>query len=365
VEAADHIVTTAVGEIVAANRGQLSLYDTLNFLTYRVDPSLSRLALDEHVDRAAAEQTLQNWVLELSTVQMERRLRLIVENLNVDGEIPQFFGVQLTRVSDDERQTLYDDALIPNPRTSALGFAELNAPGDQSWAFDWGIRQVEQFLNLLRGCGGLGSFHPVRIMGRNPVVDEPVIQQQTAQGWHTTARTAYGNSQVSFARVRGDLLAAFSQAQIDQLVAATTGNCSKMFSAVVGSLETIGEAWKPHLVTSRIMMVSSALEMMVGARTSDDVAFRGQTAAIAERATFLAGGNTLDARREFDKRVRKVYGLGSGVRHGDRPNVSDADVIELATITRQVAQALLDRPDIGTPQDLDAWVQTLRYTTEP
>jgi hypothetical protein len=61
--------------------------------------------------------------------------------------------------------------------------------------------------------------------------------------------------------------------------------------------------------------------------------------------------------------VRTLYSKGSAVRHGARPDISPDDIAELTVITRRVALALLERPDLHNSEELDRWVQEMRYTT--
>jgi hypothetical protein len=226
---------------------------------------------------------------------------------------------------------------------------------------------VQRFLNLIQGCGADivlgGRFHPPHILNRNPIVERTPIRELTFSGPRTTLLIGYGATQLRFARVLADFLVLLTPEQTDRLVMATSGATSPVLGALVASLETLGESCKPHEHPARLLLISSALEMLVGARWSGDVSYRGQNAAVAERATFLVGGTNMAERLRFDRRVRDLYGKGSGVRHGDRPEVSRDEVVELASVARQVAIALLDRADsIRTREDLDTWVQQMRYS---
>ena len=178
------------------------------------------------------------------------------------------------------------------------------------------------------------------------------------------SRTEVGSAQRYGAKVLADLLAPLNTEQCDRLVAATTGGSTKMLDAVVASLETLGEACKPNLPPVRMLLASSAFEMMVGASWSDDVSFRGQTAAIAQRTAFLIGAPYAESRKQVDRDVRRLYTKGSAVRHGRLPDVLPDEVVELAATVLRVAQALLDRADELTDrQKLDTWVQDMSYAT--
>ncbi len=360
----------AVKAVVRANPEQLSYADTAHALTYQLDPSLAFFAAAAMpVDMAKLRGVLQNRVLELANARMSRRLQFIVRNLTVDDQVPNFFGVELRRPTDDEMQALYDEPSIKRDlQTNAVGLVNVKAPGDQQTAFQWGIRRVERFLNLLQGCGSevilSGRFHPPHILNRNPVLERTHVRELTPMGTQTTHLIGYGATAVRFARVRADLLSLLSPVQLDRLVSGTEQPPNSMLTAVIASFETLGEACKPHQDTTRMLLVSSALEMLVGARASADVSYRGQTAAVAERATFLVGGDTVDDRMKFDKRVRALYDKGSGVRHGGHPEIGREEIVELASITRRVASALLDGSEpIGSHEELDRWVQVMRYTT--
>jgi hypothetical protein len=367
---ADAILRPVVEELVQSNPTQLSYSDTVPVLTYDTQPSLMRVALSESpwvggpVDRHALALALQARISELANARTSRRLQFVVENLAVDGDVPRFFDIEFAQATDDERQSLYDDPHIRNPVTSAVAFATLDAPGDRTVAFEWGIRRVERFLNLIQGCGSdheFGAFYPIHVIDQPPAEVNTVVRELVSGHWATSVRT---HPLVRHARVNADLLSGLTERQIGRLVEATTStNTTRLLTAIEVCLETLGEGFKPNLPSTRMLLDCSALEMLVGGLFAEDVSFRGSTAAIAERSTFLVGGDTASERQDFDRRVRSLYSKGSRVRHGGRPDIGSDDVAELLAITRRVALALLDRPDLQNSRQRDGWVQLIRYTT--
>lgn len=363
---AEELFRAAAEEVVQSNPSQLSYPDTAHSLTYGSDLSLWALGHADAPKETVLEADLCQQILGLANSRSTQSLQFIIENLVVDGEAPHFFSVELFSPTPEEMQRLYDDPLIPGPHTKAIVFANVNAPGDQTVAFEWGRRQVDRYLDLVTGCGSefmLGTVYPVHILGRNPILDSTPYRLLGDHAPHTIVRSGHGSDR-RHARLSADLLAPLAQTHLNRLLLATTDSCSPLLDSVVAGLETLGEACKPNLTSTRMLLASSALEMMLGAESSDMATFRSQTAAIAERAAFLIGGTTFPERLNVDRRVRDLYSKGSAVRHGRRPDITADDVGELAIIARRVALALLDRSDqIGDQDKLDIWVRQMRYTT--
>lgn len=365
------VFRSGVQEVVNANPEQLSFSDTEHALTYSSlgGISLSALALDTpNLDKAKLEQVLSDLILELVNKRTSRRLEFLVENVVVNKPAPPFFNVEFVRVSDDDLQRLYKETLVPRPKVNAMAFARVEAPGDSTMAFRWGVRQVERYLNLLRGCGMRfllgGRVRPLRLVDRNPVDERTAYRelgQYGASGW--TMRFAPFEEYV-YARVHEDLLSCLEGERTDTLVSATKGPTTELLEAAVRSLETLGEACKPNSNTTKILLVSSAFEMLLGYDSGDHLAFRGQTAALCERAAFIVGGPTAEGHKEVDRRVRDLYGKGSGVRHGRNPDVSENEIGELASITQKVAVTILDRANQWKkPADIDKWLSNMRNGT--
>jgi hypothetical protein len=377
---AEELLRSAIADVVASNEAQLSMLEAERALTFQTYPSLRRFALAEPAacDPKAASvdelrSVLRAKILELAGQDRARPLQFIVEHVEVDETGPEFFGVRLVAATPAEIECLYKSDLAPRPETNGMAFAHVEALGDDTKAWWSGLDRVDQFLDLLMGCGcdrmlsdparKTPDTRPIRIVGRNPAVErvpiiqgagprqDPTVQLMPGFGWRTAATS--------------EPLAALSASQRDALLPATlaTGEKPKsMATAIVASLETLGEVCTTGHGPSKILLASSELEMLVGARTSE-MSFQGQTVAVAERATWLISeGLSADQRIALNENISRLYDKGSRVRHGERVDVDASDVVELATLTRNVAVALLDRPELADHSALDAWVKQRRFS---
>lgn len=362
---ANQLFGLAVEEVVKSNPKQLSVEDTRRALTYQYGsgPSLNTLALaPERTDKDQLREALTKQILQLANMRRSQKLEFIVENVVLKNPAPAFLGVELIPIPDEHMQKLHNDDLVPRILSTALAYARVEAFGDSTMAFNRALETVQRYLNLLRGCGVqllLGQrLLPLRVVRAEPS-DERVAYRDRPGAGAWTLRTF---DIVRGVRVYEDLLSSFNQERINTLVSATTGTTTALLDAVTSSLETLGEATKRHSNATRILLISSALEMLVGYGATDTINFRGQTASIAERATFLIGEASVEGRTKMDRRIGRLYGKGSAVRHGSRPDISDDDVGELADLTHKVAMALIDRSkEWREPRDIDDWVKNMRY----
>ena len=376
---AETVFASAVRNIVGLARGLLSESDTTTAIMSRgrstglTDLALAQPSLAEHeIERHLVE--LIAGLLEHATT--TREIELFIEPLHVDGPVPQFFGVDLQEVTGQRLQELYDMPLAGpffKSRSNRIALARTVVAGDETTAHLRAIQRVERCMNLLRGCGG--DFMFSEGVFRFGLIDHADPMLSTIIGEHTSPQLRYSPSTIRFlcpfgktqvAKVVGNLISGLSAEQLSRLKDATADDSqstsqTKLALRIVAGLEVLGSASREELNSTKMLLLSSALESLVGGE-SDELSFRGVTAMLAERVTFLVSDTNLQARNTADKTVHRLYGIGSDVRHGRRPDISSEDASHLAGMVRRVALALLDRADEWADvADIDQWVRRQRY----
>lgn len=374
---AEETYELAVQEITRIGQGILSEEDTRIGLMWSAEPNgLLELALGAPtLTESETEQRLMSRIAEIiDNGNIFRQVELFVEPIYVDRELPAFYGVELQALSDEERQSMYEDPIlriVVDGRSNRAGVAKVSVRGDATAADLKAISIIEQYLNLLRGCGGDFMFaRPVYQFG---LVDHADPSLTTAIR-SKRQQDLCGQTSMRFLRAFGrthcasvsSLTSKLSSGHISVLEKATdpANKPTDLLKQIVGSLGLLGEASKDHLQATQMLLLSTALETLLGGE-SKTLSFKGVTAMLAERTTFLIAAPDMKTRIEQDAKVRRLYSLGSSVRHGGQPSIPEEDVSKFASIVHDAALELLTRAANSwtTVRDLDEWVREQRYQT--
>ena len=372
-ERGQKIFNEVVEGVLKLNPDMLSKSEVESRLTYEFLKQQTsypdRLSGQELVNKA------RNQINELVEFEAWQDIDFPIMNLLLEGEPVKLGYVTFVAATkeDIEKWQEKDYASVLQGIADIHVFARVHAPGDMARALSHTRTQVNLALDVLRilcfpfgpvkdscGIGVLGDieshrFTPVRI-----------DQRQFAIHFENL----FDMSGYAKIELRKHILSKLKQPQlalIKKLILKTEDSRSNMENKLLDGIHWLGESAKPDTNRARFVKIGVALETLLGGEPTDEMLqVRGITAMLAERAAIIAG-NGLDDRLGIDKKVRKYYGMRSGIVHGHKNDITLIHIDDFGILVRRLVLALLEKLDklgdnLRDVNDLESWVKTQRYT---
>ncbi len=308
----------------------------------------------------------------------KRLVDIPIFSFAVDGPPIKIGKTTFHSVTDEDRSTEWWKKLgfnfSGNPETEVLSYGRVTCPGDWEIALNFAEAAINESLHVLRGIGFPFISENVNQFG---VLNEFPVRSSRPIRLHKPLETVRIDSSstvitrlgppIRVWRIYTDILNNIEDSviiNINQLLDnEKDSTLTVMQLKLISGLRWIGEATKPDTLPARYLKLAIGLEYLIGGESSDkNLATRGITATLAERAAFLIGKDQ-EHRLSIHKEVRKYYGLRSEIVHVKSDTITGTDFVEFGSMVRQIALALCQKTsDFKDIDALQRWVFQLRYT---
>jgi hypothetical protein len=314
----------------------------------------------------------------LASYTATRDVDIPIQNLDTGGTPFRIGPVQFLPISDTDKAESWLErikAYVPHHADfHVVSYARVQGEGDSDTAWAMAVAAAEKALVLLRAIGfpfsakplpqiGILTDHPLS-PGRPLRLGKPT-ESVRIEGYSDNVTllgpptSPYRLKEDLFNTINADTLEALLTFIDDNFLQTAPGLRSKFITGLLW----LGRATFPDTPEASIAKLAFALESLIGGDPSDEyLASRGLTAALAERAAFIAGAD-LTSRTEVHRAVTDLYRLRSDIVHGRATHINEDDLPRYGQLVRSIAWALLRRlSTFTTLEQLQKWVHDSRYT---
>lgn len=314
---------------------------------------------------------------ELINYQSLRFVRLPLINIKINNELKispvTFYEFTEERKRINKDLWMHIENMYQNDKDYVFSYAELVLDGDSRLSLSNAIDITKKILNIIRAFSvpiaaeettQFGIINEYSNFLPLPVAQEVINSSINEQKKPTITKINFFIRPYNLNELINNFPSDQSKLFLEFLNTVLENDKNpELIDKYLNGLNWLGESTKPDSNEARYTKMVFALESMIGGEPKKDVNFtyRGISAALSERASFIIGGNQ-DSKLATHLHIKKIYTRRSEIVHGKAKLISVVDLISDFGVIRALAHKLFPLlDDFQTLEKLDDWVIRKRY----